>query len=225
MASVQYGSIITGMKGNIGGQTFQNGNVAKVLRNKGYRKGTTSQTRQIQLTSLATVTSSWRAVGINNQGLWRASTGNWPFKDKFGNTYYGSGYQKYVAQNIALINLGFPIVVAPDTPLSADAPGTFSTAFTVGGSLLINWANTPTQDQFIQVFCSAPLSAGRNGKHVKLVAVGLFNMIGVTSCDITSNYEGFFGAPPAGCGISVKVQVRTQQFPIIQFPTTLLAEL
>ena len=224
MASAQYGVIVTGLKGNIGGSTFQNGNVSKILRNKGYRKGTTSQNRQTQLSRLIGATSSWRTLGIVNTKLWGGSAGNWPFKDKFGNTYYGSGYQKYVAQSIALTVLGFPLITTPDLPLSADNPGPFSLDFSTGGGLIVNWVTAPTHDQFIQVFASTQLSAGRNGRNVKKILITQANMIGNTSQNITGDWTGVYGTLSAGSIISVDIVVRTQQFPIVQFPSSLVAQ-
>ena len=223
MASVQYGVIVTGLKGNIGGSTFQNGNVSKVLRNKGYRAGTSFGVRRAQISKLMTATSSWRSLSQSHRAAWNASAGNWPFKDKFGNTYYSSGYQKYVAQSTALIGLGLPLTTTPDLPYSANDPGLISVDFSDPSDLLVTWVNTPVIDQFLQVFASAPLSAGRNGRNTRLKLIGLYNMVSATSVSIQTGYNDALGDALSGAAISVKFQIRTQQFPIIQFPSALVA--
>jgi len=218
MARVQYGSIITSLKGNIAGQTFQDGNVSKVLRNKGYRKGSTSPRRQAQNTSLMRVTSSWRGLTQGDRDNWNESAINWPFKDKFGNTYYGTGYQKYVAESVALIGLGFPLIEEPDMPNSAQDPGTFSLALSAFTSFIVSWSGTTDTDMFLQIFASPPLSAGRNSNNVKKKLIKVFNMNGSSSYDFLSDYQAVYADAPGLSKVVVKLQIRTQQFPIVQFP-------
>lgn len=225
MARVQYGTIVTALKGNIAGQTFQNGHVSKVLRNKGYRKGATSIARSAQTHKLAQVTSSWRNLGLTLIGYWNASAGNWPFKDKFGNTYYGSGYQKYVAQNTALLSMYFPMTEAPDLPLSADNPGLYTISVSATTGITVAWANTPTHDQNYFIFVSPQRSIGRNANNPRYILLQTNNMNGLSDVTINSAYTDLYGPLFEGSGICVKVFIRTQQFPIIQFPYSQLCEI
>ncbi len=149
MARVQYGVIVTSLKGNIGGQTFQNGNTAKVLRSKGYRKGSLSVKRKAQNLNIISSASAWRTIFQSDRELWATARTNWPFKDKFGNTYYGSGYQMYVAYNTALKLLGFPSVTDPDVPLSANDPGSVSIGTWNNTAMQITWSGTIAIDQFL----------------------------------------------------------------------------
>lgn len=218
MASVQYGAIVTGLKGNVAGHTFQDGNVAKVLRSKGYRRGGFSTARTQQNVVLMSATSSWRNLSVSNANSWRTASNQWPFKDKFGNTYYSKGYQMYVAYTTALIKLGFPIDTVPNSPLSADYPGYYSIGTFDNTAMQIQWTIAPTQDQFLEIFVSAPMSRGRNGSNVRYTYLQTVNMIGLNVVDIWANYVSVYGAIAAGNLIMVKLQVRVQQFPIIQFP-------
>jgi hypothetical protein len=220
MARVEYGAIITSLKGNIAGQTFQNGHVSKVLRNKGYRKGSSTKARQAQVSNLIVASAGWRLMSVAEIEVWNGTADDWPFKDKFGNTYYGTGYQKFVAYTIALKLLGFPSVNAPEAPLNADDPGGFTITCDGSSSLLVDAVNVAGQDQFLQVFASAPMSRGRNGNNRRYRALPIVNMNGGDSWDYWNDYIAIYGIPAIGQIIYFKLQVRTQQFPIIQFPST-----
>jgi hypothetical protein len=221
MARVQYGAIVTALKGNIGGQTFQNGNVSKVLRNKGYRAGGSSLAKSAQKQHLMGATSHWRTLSIANRLAWVTASGTWPFKDKFGNTYYSKGYQMYVAYSAALLKLGFPLDAVPNAPLSADDPGAISIGTWDNTNMFIDWVNVPAQDQFMEIFVTAPMSVGRSGNNVRYKYLATYNMIGSNQIDIWGDYAPVYGAVAAGNLIMVKLQIRVQQFPIIQFPTIL----
>jgi hypothetical protein len=221
MARVQYGVIVTGLKGKIGGQVFQSGNVAKVLRNGGYRKGFTSNARQTQISQLNQVVSYWRLLSQADRELWNASAGNWPFKDKFGVTYYGSGYQKFVAYNLAELGLGFPMAAHPVAPFSCDNPGLFSVTDTTAVSISIGWANAPAIDQYLQIFSTDNLSAGRNANNPKVRYLGGYNMNGATNLNVASLFNAVYGDAQSGAVIHFKLQIRTEKFPIIQYPTAI----
>jgi len=128
-----------------------------------------------------------------------------------------------VAYNVALIGMGFPPVDEPETPLSADDPGLFVIDNCDSGTFVFSWPNTISQDQTCEVFASQQLSQGRNGRNVRMTKVSSFNMNGNSSEDIFGGYAPIFGAPQVGAKIVLKIQIRVQQFPIIQFPFTLIA--
>ena len=216
MASVQYGAMITGLKGNVGGQTFQNGNVAKVLRNKGYKKGGTSAARSLQLTRLVTASTSWRSLSGAHRQAWNASAGNWAFKDKFGNTYYGTGYQKYVAESIAFMMIGGYVGTTPDMPTSITAPGPVSVDYSLGAGAFIEITNAAMVNQYLFIFASYPMSVGRNSNNARYRLLSNPNVLGTNSQEFDADYVAVYGAPPLGSKIVVKLQWRTDVFPIIQ---------
>jgi hypothetical protein len=221
MARVQYGTIVTALKGNIAGQTFQNGHVSKVLRNKGYRKGKSSFARQAQLSVLMQATSAWRNLTVSQRDVWNGLSGVWPFTDKFGNIYYGTGYQRFVAENTALILIGEAMLTAPDLPLSANNPISFSPSYSLTGGGQIEWSGTIAISQMLQIFASAPCSPSRNGNNVKYRLIDTEDMIGSSNIDFDPYYTAIYGVPPLGSCIYIKLAIRTPQFPIIQYPTKL----
>lgn len=221
MARVQFGVIVTGLKGKIGGQVFQAGNVAQVLRNGGYRKGFTSNARQTQISQLNQVVSYWRLLSQADRELWNASAGNWPFKDKFGVTYYGSGYQKFVAYNMAELSMYFDMAAHPVAPFSCENPGLFSVTNSTVAAMQIGWINLPDIDQYLQIFATDCMSVGRNANNPKVRFLGNYNMNGQDFVNLTAMYTTVYGAPQAGSVIHLKLQIRTEKFPIIQYPTAL----
>lgn len=219
MARIQYGSIITAMKGNVGGQTFQNGNTAQVLRNKGYRKGNSTPLRSTQTRILGTVNAQWRGLTDTQRTAWAAVTTQWPFKDKFGKTYFGTPYQVYSAYNTALMNMGLPQATAPGTPVTGTDPGSFSFTELDSSVIELLWTNAIEITQYIRVFASAPVSVGRNGNNIRMKLIHSSDADGINDIDCTAGYIAAWGQLVSGSRVFVRVEFRVPSFPITQYLT------
>lgn len=121
MANVKYGSIVTDMKGKVGGQTFKGTKAGGVLQNnpspvKGAKLTKADAGRAINpYNNMAAVSSSWRGLSDTQRDDWNAAAPSFPFKNKFGEYYTASGYQLYVSCNLnSLITGGNAIVVPPE---------------------------------------------------------------------------------------------------------------
>lgn len=213
MASVQYGALITALKGNVGGSTFQNGNIAKVLRNKGYRAGKSSTIRQTVVGRLISQTTRWRSLTDVERAAWASASGDWPFTDKYGNTYYGSGYQMFSAYNIALVSMGEAVV---DTPVAAPTVEPVVPAdpdFTANTEVVWNIDNTTTASQIVQCYASAPMSQGKSGGNVPYKYIGSFDSSSADQLVDTTVYPSLFGWAPVGSLVMMKMVVRDIAFP------------
>ena len=213
MASVQYGALITALKGNIGGQTFQDGNVSKVLRNKGYRKGKKSTLRQTVTARLISQVVRWRLISQSDRNAWGAASGDWPFTDKFGNTYYGSGYQYFSACNIANVSIGETPLNTPPAPISIETITPSAPTLQTGVEADWNITTTTTQPQIVQCYASAPMSPGRSGDNVAYKYIGQFDSSLADQLVDNTVYQSLFGWPPADSLVMFKMVVRVIGFP------------
>jgi hypothetical protein len=213
MARVQYGAIITDLKGNIGGQTFQNGNVSKVLRNKGYRAGTSSVRRQAANTNITSQASRWKSLTDGERDTWEAAVESWPFTDKYGNAYFGTGYQVFIAYNSALVQLGLSVNTAP---------GVVTASYDLGGVLTVGWNVISLLTQWIQIFVSPPISPGRNGNNVVYRYMNKADQSDGDEWSDTPNYSSVWGLPPVGSKIMFKLVFRNPLFPRI-FQTSIVS--
>jgi len=212
---VQYGSIITELKGKVGGQVFQGGNNSKVLRNQGYKAGNTSSNRRNAINAITSQAATWRSLTDLDRAAWSSITDTWVFTDKFGNTYYGSGYQVFVAWNSALINMGFPPVTAPSPPELLEIITFEQQTWSLSGSFIIEWNTSTADTQIMQVFVSPPLSAGRNNFHKRSKIIATLDASDGHNYDVKSDYQIAYGQPTVGSRVVLTIQVRGQNFPHI----------
>lgn len=217
MAKAQYGVIITELKGKVGGQVFQGGNVGKVLRNKGYTAGFSSSNRQGATSKLSANAKRWQTMSGANRATFNAIVASWPFIDKFGNTYTGSGYQVFMAYNNILNSLGLPSEVNAGGASSPTDPGTVVASGAAGPDLELNWGNAGGADDYVAVFCSPPLSAGQNNNHRRYKKVFTSDYNGVTGVSFGAEYITQYGQLVSGMIISVRWSFHNRNFPIASF--------
>jgi hypothetical protein len=97
MAQVQYGSIITEIKGKVSGSTFQSGRGFKSMKNTGRQvKGVSPQKQRVK-SAIQAVSHQWGALTQQQRDDWAAFVGDWPFVNRFGESYTASPYQLFCA--------------------------------------------------------------------------------------------------------------------------------
>lgn len=223
MARVQYGVIVTELKGKIAGQVFQGGNVGYVLRNKGYTPGHSSPQRQQANRNLITNTTAWRLLSDAERAAWAAIVADWTFLDKFGNTYQGSGFQVYNSYNTTRISIGLSPL---DTPLAVQSPtdpGEIVIVAEAMGALMVDWENAGGANDYITIFASPAISAGRNGNNVKLTKLFGGSINGLTNKDVYAEYAAIFGDLVLGSTIKVHAVFRDGRWPRNTFTQSVLS--
>lgn len=220
MAKVRYGSIVTEIKGGIAGQVFQGGNVGFVLRSKGYTPGISNVRRQSATRTLSTVTSAWRSLSDSNRAAWEALALTWPFVDKFGNTYYGSGYQVFVSYNNALVAMEEDIVNTPAAFVMPTDPGTITLNTLTTAAMAIDVPNLDLLADNLQIFASAPVSAGRNGNNIRMNFIDSFDYSIPGPFSLFTKYQSVYGAYHTGAKVFFKAVVRNLDYPFPRYQQT-----
>lgn len=213
MARVQYGVIVTEIKGAIGGSVFQGGNNSKVLRNKGYKAGVNSELRQAANKKISNASIVWRSLTVGQRNAWTAAALLWPFTDSFGNIYYGSGYQCFIAYNAGLQVIFESQVLTPNAPVSAEDAGTFVFAADDTNVMDVNWDTNTTVVQVFTIFMTAPSSAGKNGMNLKYKFISSGNTNGGTSGGCSAEYNAVYGGRQDGSTIYFYVEIRVVAYP------------
>lgn len=214
MARVQYGSIITELKGKLGGHIFQGGNNAKVIRLRGYTKGSTTTTRSAATSNLQQITSAYRLLTSPQRASWVAAAGNWPFTDKFGNTYFGSGYQMYVAYNRNLVAIRQATVVSPVAPVSPMALGTIVASASATNTLVVGWDNALDGNTTVMCFASPMYPSSVNSNNRRYTFLAIEHTATNTNLFAGTQYVAKYGNLVSGTQIFVKVIVRDNTFPL-----------
>jgi len=219
MASVKYGGIVTGLKGKVGGQVFQGGNGVQVMRNKGNSLGRSSGTRNAATANLVTITTAWRNISDAERRSWYAANTTWPFTDKFGNVYYGNGYQMFVAYNRALLALNVATVNTPAAPSAPGDYGTITAAFD-GSVFTVAWSSTMATGQKLFIFASPALSPGVNDNNKRLTFMPSVPTDLGNSVFISDAWVKAYGAGATGARVIVQTFTRWDTFPYMYFKKT-----
>jgi len=213
MARVQYGTIVTGLKGKLGGQVFQNGNTIQVLRNKNSRKGSDTLAKSQTNQAITYIAGHWRGLTPAQRTSYDSGALSWPFTDKFGNTYYGSGYQFHNAYSAGRLLLQAPLQTAPNLPVSTEPVGTMS--YTMSNAGNYNYANslTSTIDQTILLYASAPYAPGRNANNPTVRLITGYSTKFFTNKNFKTEYQTIFGVPPVGSYVTLVTELRAYDWP------------
>jgi hypothetical protein len=106
MARVKYGSLVTNIRGSIGGTTFQNNKYGFTAKNKGLPSsaGTTSQ-MQIRRNMLL-VTNYWGQITEYQRSTWNAFAISHPQPIKSDSLIMLSGYALFLKYNLLMLSSG-----------------------------------------------------------------------------------------------------------------------
>lgn len=222
MASVKYGSIVTEIKGKVGGQTFQSSKAGFSLKNNG-RKNKSDATIDdlngiIRRTSFSSVTKSWSQLSDSERASWLSLVGTWTFINKFGDVYNASAYQIYCAANINRRLLELAQLTNSPAYLAAYDPGASYTDFSISGVFegSISNALAETQKSFIQVTWYGNPTQQIN--KLRIAASLSYDIPAVGTTSLKALIQSFFGGnPPLGSVFYIKVWTCWASYPKAQF--------
>jgi hypothetical protein len=139
MARVTYGSIITDIKGSIGGITFQHNANAKIARLRFTKAKKNTQKQITKITEFQTVLSLWQTLDGTEKAAWNAFAATYTKEDKWGNVKTLSGFQYFNSINNYLLLISESMITAPptwSTPLVVQD----YTAVAIFNDFSINWS-------------------------------------------------------------------------------------
>lgn len=215
MAVVKYGVFVTELKGKIAGQVFQKGNGANVLRNKGYARGASTVRRSAAVARMVSVSSLWRTLTAPQAATWVALSLTWVFFDKFGDPYYSSGYQVFVAYNVALLSMGLPTESTAGASVANEDVVVNTLEVTTPNVLEITTASLTTATMIMQIYASAPLSVGVLRTNLRYKLLGQLVASSATYINLGDEYVAAWGAMPSAARITCKFVVRNAAYPRI----------
>jgi len=206
-ASVKYGSIITEIKGKVGGQTYQGGTQGPVIRNSSkltkadagrsskLTKADAGRTIQNRA-NFAQTSSAWRDLSDENRASWVAGAVNFPFKNKFGETYTGSGYQVFMSVNTSLANINFSQRDDCPAPISLLATREFTVTYADTVNPSYTFDGVIHADYSAILYACVNQSAGKQLTPGRLKAIRVFPAATYVAEDITDDYTNVFGIVP-----------------------------
>lgn len=167
MATARMGAIVTDLKGKAGGQTFKGTKAGTALQNNSAKSSGGKITKADagrgvpSKRILAGIATAWRNLDDSERGSFDTGAVNFPFLNKYGESYTASGYQVFMSLNLARISVGLGflqtcplnVTLTPCPPVEVADPsedGTIEPSFAA------------SSDFTYSLFATAPMSAGRS---------------------------------------------------------------
>lgn len=210
MARVKFGAMMVDARGKLGGHVFTKARSGATIRTKVTPINGQTSAQGAARSRFSTLSQSWRNLSEEQRIAWNNKATTVGKTNVFGDTYYPSGKNLYVAINTnILIAGGSPVnippadVALPDVLLSGIAFDSLANSLEVSLESLTN----PTGNTAI-IFCSPYLSKGvfnASGKERFVTAVNLNGTS--TVADIYDAYVTKYGDMQSGSKIFVKVKI------------------
>lgn len=211
MATGKYGAIITDIKGKIGGTVFKGTKSGAAIQNKTRKRSSSTSSGKLTKAdagrtianqrNLGAIATAWRALDQADRDAWIAAAPDFPFINRFGESYTGSGYQLYMQCNTNILNVGATVIdVPPSTAPIADTP-VFTIAPTAGPPGFISIDYTDVADYTFVLYATGNISPGRMPQSGMYKAISVIPAGTALPFDISADYERVFGTRPASGNI------------------------
>ena len=201
MAVVKYGTIVTELKGKVGGNIFQGGYTAPIFKKKAAYMGITKRFAAAIFSvfidpryNLSLIASNWQNLSAEDQATWSTNAPLFPFKNKFGESYVGSGFQVYMMINLNLAQIGTNFRDASPAPSPGHPP--FNPSGTSGDppELLRVGALPPEEGDWWQIIeACAQQNNGTQPIKGRWKTIKKFHWVNGADVDLKPNYNTLFG--------------------------------
>lgn len=143
MPQIKFSGLVTAMKGKAGGSIFSQNKQGAYFRNNRWGGGRKSQRWDNAKIRLGYLSNQWRLLSPEQREAWQAAGADYPFTNKFKETYIPSGYQLFMSLNGNLYAHNLPLLTVP----GENRP--FPDDFTIsGGTPDIPWVTGGTGATF-----------------------------------------------------------------------------
>lgn len=153
---------------------------------------------------ISQLSTSWRSLSPEDRASWSAGAVNFPFHNRFGETYTGSGYQVYQSLNSNLINsMISPLVVCP-IPETLTAPVIvidWSNSYNAS-VMLVSFPDGIPDGTIVEVWATPQRSAGRNSQ-LNQSLIASFEPQEAFDVPLIFAYLAKFGTPRANGKVKV----------------------
>lgn len=211
MAIVQYTAIVNEIKGKLKGSVFSGGQAGPIIRSNRNHNVPGSSRWSLIKQRMATISDRWRNLSQAERDAWDAAAPNFPFTDKFGQSFTGSGFMVYTSLNETVLLLGEPLLTSPPMPVSI----TDVSPVTLGqngatGNLEVTWSTGMAAGEHMLMFLSDPQSQGLAFRPGRLKLIQTQEASPVQVADVNDSYLAEYGYRPSGSRIWLKAVVANE---------------
>lgn len=210
MARIKFGMMMTDARGKLGGHVFTKARSGATVRTKVSPTNPKTSAQGAVRSTFGALSQSWRNLSEEQRIAWNNKAATVGKTNIFGDSYFPSGKNLYVAINTNILNAGGSAVTSP--PADIALPDVLFNGISfdaLAGTLEVSLQSltNPTGNTAL-VFCSPYLSKGvfnASGKERFVTAVDLTGTS--TVADIYDAYVAKYGAIQSGRKIFAKVKI------------------
>ncbi len=205
MALVKFTAIVADMRGKLNGSVFSKNTYGAYIRTKVTPVNPQTVAQQISRNFMTTVAQAWRGITQLQRDLWNQSAVNFTRTNIFGDNVQLTGFNLYMRLNKNLLEIGGSMIA--NAPQPADVPGfeTLSVVADTGlGTMNATFSPAISASVDVQVFATAPLSAGKQFVKSELRKIAVLTVANLTPEDLAAAYIVKYGAlPPVGSKVFI----------------------
>lgn len=209
MARVQFGGIVTGLRGKVGGSVFSNNGSGPTYGTK-TTATKAGPKKSLQSSYIANASTAWRNLSAGNRSAYDAYASTQPRTDSLGRTYYLTGFQMWCGLNAGLRAIGQPALttfVDPTLVVNQLNPLGFNfLEFSLTNDIVVDVTpGSLNVNTFVNVFASRSVSAGKKTVSGAYKLLKSFPDSTVTPQISLAEYVALYGAVALGNTIFFKI--------------------
>lgn len=204
---VQYGTVITGASGSLGGIVAARNANGAYLRRKVKNVNPNTIPQQARRNQFGSLSRQWKLLSAAQQNGWSIASPSFPYKNKLNIASTYTGFQLFAKVNNQLLSIGQTMITDAPVPIPVDGLSCDSaTIDLVGVTLIVTGTNTTLNSTVVPdgvslvVWATSGLSQGiTKPKAPQFRKVAVFDSAtDLASVDIGAAYIALFGVlPPA----------------------------
>lgn len=193
MARVQYGALVTGLSGSIGGITFQNNASGSIARLKSGTPKNPTVNQSIAQQNITKYISLWQQLTLAEKTAWNNYAVLWTKTDEFGNVKTLTGLNWFQSVNYNLELVGSAITNTPPVhTLPTGVPSYTLTLSATSAIITFSPAFNPTNQALI-IRATPPLSRSSTSTRQDMRLIKVLTAGPYSTIDITADWEAYFG--------------------------------
>lgn len=214
MALIQFGSIVTGIAGKLGGHVFGNssngGTIRTLSKTKklwGYIKRGSSGGGQSPQNNVSVISQAWKDLDDSYRAAWSAYAVQYYTTRNLYGTHSLSGYTCFSKLNHNILLCGLPLSITPVPKITLTDPGTCNFSTLTTSLIKVSYVNGLAANEYFLVSATGTNSVTLIAQKKGFKIMKSFSSSFASPLDITAEYIAAKGSPLSGGWVTGKIEV------------------
>lgn len=207
MAKVEYGAIVTGLTGSVGGWTFSRNASGSIVRGRGSNRKLPTVLQAPQRTNLNDLAVGWSGLLLSQQQSWNTFAANNTFQNKAGQNKSLTGFQVYIRLNNNLTVMGGTPLVLPPARITPIAATVVSLNIRPSGMEVGITGGFDTVNSRVFLYATPVIKRSSLSFNGQLRFMGSYTLPGSLLIDFTTDWENVFNQSWPVNGVSESTRI------------------